>query len=156
MSQFNVGVYVGGAADAHTPYIASACYSETGELGCLHGPGYDTLTIPSTTDSGQAVKALVVEFVSGTCNSVPGGELLSPTLSLRLPSGAGPYANVFVPVITYSDSGSIWYAFSGQTKIYAPAGSTMQVRTSYRTAFSATAPPPFFCSMTIDGHFVTQ
>src|SRR6266446_6874029 len=62
MSQFNVGVYVGGAADAHTPYIASACYSETGELGCLHGPGYDTLTIPSTTDSGQAVKALVVEF----------------------------------------------------------------------------------------------
>ncbi len=162
-SSFTIGNGVGnpvpvrGVDDpANNPFFAERCYSETGEIGCLHGEGYDTLTVPSTTDSGQPVEALVVEFVSGTCNSVPGGELLSPSLSVRPPSGAGPYPAVFVPYVTYSDSGSIWYAFSGQTRIYAGPGSVMQVRTSYRTAFSATAPPPFHCSMTINGHYVTQ
>lgn len=141
---------------ASNPYYTGGCSSPAQLQGCAGGPGYDTITVPSTTDSGQPITAVEIDLVSGSCFSVPGGEIVNVAFTIRPPSGVGPFGVNAVPVVTYSDSSSIDYAFSQQTHIYALAGSTLVIGESYRTAYSATAPPPLFCSMSIIGNYVLQ
>jgi hypothetical protein len=75
---------------ADNPYSASACFSPSGVEGCT--PAASTFTVPSTTPSGQAVKQLVVDFVSGTCYTVPGGEVAYLSLLVTPPTGVSYYS----------------------------------------------------------------
>lgn len=137
------------------PYTAKGCNSVTGVDGCLQGPGYDVLTVPSTTPSGETVKMLVVEFVSGVCHADPGLGILATSLSVTPPVGLVVYPNVFVPHVTFSDSSIVWYAFSQQTRIYVTPGSVMQIATGFQGPSNG-GQPSYFCNMTINGHFVAQ
>lgn len=137
---------------ANNSYLGSVCISATGVQGCTN----NALTVPSTTASGQAVKALAIDFLSGTCFTVPGGEIVAAGLDTLAQSTGGPWPHSVVPVVTYSNSTTIDYAFSQETRIYEPPGATLTMGVTYNTFFSATAPPPFLCNMLVDGHLVLQ
>lgn len=145
---------------ADNPYSATACFSPSGTGGCTTAAS--TFTVPSTlTPSGQAVKQLVVDFVSGTCYSATGGEVTNLSLLVTPPSGVNyyqtQYAATFVPVQTLSAAGNVSYAYSQQTRTYVLPGSTITFEASYNTQYlGGTAPPPLFCDTNVQGHFVTQ
>lgn len=139
----------------NNPYGVSICVSPAGLEGCTTSAS--TTTVPTATPSGQAVKGLVVEFFSGSCYSVPGGEVLNLVLLVTPPAGTGvQIAPTFVPVNTLTSASFVSYAFSQQTRFYAPPGSTIVFEASYNTASSSTGPPPLFCGATINGYFATQ
>jgi len=145
---------------ADNPYSATVCFSPSAVEGCT--PAASTFTIPGTTPSGQAVKQLVVDFVSGTCYTVPGGEVTHLSLLVTPPSGVSYYSQSqyslsFVPAQTLSAGGSISVVYSQQTRAYVIPNSTISFGASYSTQYlGGAAPPPLFCDMNLQGHFVTQ
>jgi hypothetical protein len=143
---------------AANPYSATACFSPSGTGGCL--TGNNTVTVPSVTLSNQPVKQLVIEFVSGSCYSVTGGEIFALELLITPPSGIGPtyqtqYSAFLVPVQTLNANGNIEYVYSQQTRLYALPGSTVVLYAGYNTQ-ATTEPPPLFCQVNMQGHFATQ
>lgn len=67
---------------AANPYSANPCVSPSGTGGCT--PTANTITVPSVTLSNQSVKQLVIEFASGSCYSVTGGEIFALELLITL------------------------------------------------------------------------
>jgi hypothetical protein len=109
--------------------------------------GLDTVTIPTTTNSGAPAKMLVIDNVSGTCTAAPGGEIINVQFDIP----AGGYAHFLVPITTFSDSSEIDYAFAQETRLYATPGQPVTVGTARHVGS-----PDYYCLLQFTGHFVRQ
>jgi hypothetical protein len=109
--------------------------------------GFDTVTIPTTTNSGAPAKMLVIDNVSGTCTAAPGGEIINVQFDIP----AGGYAHFLVPVTTFSSSSEIDYAFAQETRLYAAPGQPVTVGTARHVGS-----PDYYCLLQFTGHFVRQ
>lgn len=109
--------------------------------------GFDTVTIPTTTNSGAPAKMLVIDNVSGTCSAAPGGEIINVQFDIP----AGGYAHYLVPVTTFSNGSEIDYAFAQETRLYATPGQPVTVGTARHVGS-----PDYICYLQFTGHFVRQ
>jgi hypothetical protein len=134
------------------PYFAFGCNSPSGAGGCP--VSNSSILLPTVNNSNQPIKQVVLDFVSGSCFTIPGGEISDVHLNVNNPS-AGQNSAVFVPINTHSNAAQIFYAYSQQTRIYAQPGATLAIGFSYDT-LSGPTPPPAECSMYFNGHFVMQ
>jgi hypothetical protein len=131
---------------ANNPFESYVCISG-GSFLVNCSPGLVVVTVPSTTNSGQPVKALVLDYVSGSCAASPGGDIAN--VELIIPSGG--YAHYFVPVKTVADNTQLDYAFAQETRLDATPGQTLQIGTARRVGSTN-----YLCIMQFTGHFVTQ
>jgi hypothetical protein len=131
---------------ANNPFESYVCRAG-GVYTANCAPGLDTVTIPTTTDSGAPVKMLVIEYVSGSCKAGVGGDISNVQFDIPF----GGYAHYLVPVRTYSDSNEIDYAFAQETRLYAGPGQPVTVGTERHVGS-----PDYECILQFTGHFVTQ
>ena len=129
-------------AAALRPFQAEFC-NENGIGGC--GSILSSLTVPTATGSGEPVRRLVIEYVSGRCTLSGSGGIVA---SLGLDTTAnGVFArHRFTPVATQAGFDVV----AGQvTRLYADPGSQVEFITA---VFSA----PHQCRLTLSGHLVIE
>ena len=138
------------AADspANFPFAASFCIELPG-LDC----DITRFIVPTTTSTGLAVKRLVIENVSGTCQLTPGVSDFIMFLTTPVAGSDNPLSVAF-PLLAASPSNSSGRFVVGgsNVRIYSDPGDTVIF------AASSTLPTGNFesCSISVAGHLETK
>ena len=144
---------------ANNPFAKNLCFADIAGA-CDASPSLParpaSFVVPTVTDSGGAVKQLVIEFVSGTCVG-PGRttfvEISSrPIGMLNNPDTGDNFTRNRIPVAVaqFLQPPGINGAqgFSQATKIYIAPGATVAI------SFDVVAAGGMACSAQLNGHFV--
>lgn len=114
-------------------------------------PGTVTFTVPATIASGQLIKRLVIEYVSGNCSSLVGQSVVG----FELFSSWSSFNANFVPVNVSIPNPSVQYtyAFAQQTRLYASPTETLQMGLSLG---GPSLGSDYYCFLAFSGYYVLQ
>ena len=129
-------------AAAVRPFQAELCL-ENGSATCSSLPG--SLAVPFATSSGEPVRRLVIEYVSGECLLVGSSGGVS-IFGLVTAANGVSLLHRLVPVAPVVGSRTV---AAQDTRIYADPGSEVRFVTSVIGANS-------LCSMAVSGHLVVE
>lgn len=139
-------------APGEEPLQALLCAAPNGSTECGTLP--DTFTVPSTTSDGLSIKRLVIEYVTGFCQSSGNVSQLYATFNTQVNENQGGtfggIASVSIP-LTPSSPGSPLLTFSAQVRAYADPGTTVGAGTSFRPAGANV-----YCEATLVGYYLTH
>jgi hypothetical protein len=131
------------------PFQEQLCIDS--EAGGLCGP--QDFDVPTATNKGDSVKRLVIDYVSGHCESdaQPGATLVwvGGDQSINNPSGQDYSKNYFVPVFTATGE----YAFATPTRIYADPNANISIF-SYAISIGSTVHG--VCDVQLSGFLMTH
>ena len=125
---------------ADEPFQTELCFPPGSDF-CQSHDVTSGFTVPTTTDSGQTVRRMVVEYVSGTCFG--GLQYFEAQVHSVVNGGAGVRHHV-VPVP--GEPG--WLNIAQQLRIYADPGSTVRI--------SGTTNGLGACELAVSGHLVAH
>ncbi len=135
------------------PFYRTLCFSgSSAPFACTLQPSF---TVPTTTADGKMVERLVIEFVTGQCNSVSNAQVPFVVLTEGLydPEATTFISNVFpfsAPVVSAFSPQQL-QAFAQQTTIYATPGKGIWLS----IAPGGTAEGSV-CSVHINGHLIAK
>ena len=130
-------------AAALRPFQAEFC-NENGTGGC--GSILSSLTVPTATGSGEPVRRLVIEYVSGRCVLSGSGGGIVASLALDTTANGMFARHRFTPVATQAG----FEVVAGQvTRLYADPGSQVEF-------IAAVLSAQHQCRLTLSGHLVIE